>query len=241
MVTALPGLRIGLNCTLEIDSDEAAEGEGFKSRIEDLQEDTVVVAWPTRRGQNVPISAGGMVYLTVPISDSRGQALPTLYLDAEVIARSPGGLESVATITARVLAVGRQQSRAHFRLYISLQPTDCVMWFRSFGTDEAEGYWKPINASVTDLSGGGVGMQSDELVPEGSRVRVRFPYPMGSGEFLLEVRVAKCITTTAGGRTRYKLGTQFDQIDRGQRERLLRCIHRYQVEQRRRENVKVSR
>ncbi|MGI8423177.1 MAG: flagellar brake protein [Chloroflexota bacterium] len=238
MVTALPGIKVGLNCTIELDTDEAAEGDGFKSRIEDMRDDLVVVGWPTRRGQNVPVNVGDMSYLTVPTFDSRGQVAPTMYLDCEVVARSPGGIETLATLTIRVLAVGRQQQRAHFRLNIRLQPLDCVVWYRSFGSSEAEGYWRPFGATVTDLSAGGFGLESDLEVTEGSRVRVRFPYPTGSGEFLIEARVAKCIPNTAGGRIKYKLGTQFDQIDRAQRERLQRCIHRFQIEQRRRERPK---
>jgi c-di-GMP-binding flagellar brake protein YcgR len=187
------------------------------------------------------VGIGGMAYLTVQTFDSRGQAAPTLYLDGEIIARTPGTVESVATLTIRVLAVGRQQQRAHFRLKLDrkLQPLDCAVWYRGFGASEAEGSWKPINATVTDLSGGGVGLESDEEVAAGSRVRLKFPYPMGSGNFLIEARVAKCIPNTAGGRTRYIVGTQFEQIERTQRERLMRCIHRYQIEQRRRERPRT--
>jgi c-di-GMP-binding flagellar brake protein YcgR len=238
VVATLPGLRVGLNCTLELDEDDVAEGEGYKSRVEDFQGDTVAVAWPTKRGQNVNVAIGDLAYITVPTYDSRGQALPTLYLDGEIVGRSPGTAENVAMLTIRVLAVGRQQQRAHFRLYVTFQPIDCVIWHRDFGQAEAEGYWKPISAMVTDLSGGGVGLQSDDEVTEGTRVRLRFPYPMGSGDCLIEARVAKIFTSTQGGRTRYKVGTQFEQMDRTQREKLMRCIHRYQVEQRRRETTR---
>ena len=239
MVATLPGLRVGLNCSIELDTEDAAEGEGFKSRVEDLRDDVIVVGWPTRRGMNVSVSIGDLAYLTVPTFDSRGQVAPTLYLDGEIIGRTPGSVEALATLAVRVLAVGRQQQRAHFRLYVKLQPIDCAIWYRSFGSSEAEGVWRPINATVTDLSGGGVGLESESEVAEGTRIRLRFPYPTGSGNFQIEARVAKCITSNAGGRTRYKLGTQFEQIDRAQRERLQRCIHRYQIEQRRRERPRT--
>ncbi len=240
MVATLPGLRVGLNCTLELDTEEAAEGEELKSRIEDLHDDQVLIAWPTRRGQNVAAQVGDLVFLTVPTFDSRGQALPTLYLDGEVLARSPGSAEGVATLTVRVLAVGRQQQRSHFRLYLTLQPIDCAVWERDFGASESEGYWRPIGATVTDMSGGGFGLQSEDNVSEGSRVRLRVPYPYGSGDFIVDARVAKVFTATAAGRTRYKVGTSFEQMDRVQRERLMRCIHRFQIEQRRRENSRAT-
>jgi c-di-GMP-binding flagellar brake protein YcgR len=239
MVATLPGIKVGLNCVVELDTEEAAEGEGFKSRIEEIRDDTVIISWPTRRGMNVPVSIGDLSYLTVPTFDSRGQAAPTMYLDGEIVLRTPGGLDTLATLQIRVLAVGRQQQRAHFRLYIRLQPLECAMWYRGFGESEAQGAWRPVSATVTDLSGGGVGLEAESEVPEGSRVRLRFPYPMGSGSFLIETRVAKCIPSHAGGRTKYKIGTQFEQIDRGQRERLMRCIHRFQIEQRRRERPRI--
>ncbi|HEU5317868.1 MAG TPA: PilZ domain-containing protein [Chloroflexota bacterium] len=239
MVATLPGIKVGLNCTVELDTDEAVEGEGFKSRIEDIRDDTVVIGWPTRRGMNVSVAVGDMAYLTVPTFDSRGQAAPTMYLDGEIVQRTPGGLQTMATLQIRVLAVGRQQQRAHFRLYIKLQPLECAMWHRGFGASEAEGAWRPVAATVTDLSGGGVGLESETEIPEGSRLRLRFPYPMGSGCFLTETRVAKCIPSTAGSRTKYKIGTQFEQIDKQLRERLQRCIHRFQIEQRRRERPRI--
>jgi c-di-GMP-binding flagellar brake protein YcgR len=240
MVATLPGLRVGLSCTLELDTPDAEGDEALKSRIADLSDDVVVIAWPTRRGQNVAISAGDLAFLTVPTFDARGQQLPTLYLDGEIMARNPGSSEAPASLSVRVLAVGRQQQRTHFRLYVTLQPIDCAVWERAFGASETDGYWRPIGATVTDMSGGGVGLQSDDKVDEGARLRLRFPYPYGAGECIVEARVAKVFASSAGGRARYKVGTQFEQMDRQQRERIMRCIHRFQIEQRRREHARPA-
>lgn len=234
MVATLPGLRVGLNCTVELDAPDG-EGTELKSRIEDLRGDQLIISWPTRRGQNIPISIGSMLFLTVPV-----QSAGTLYLDCELVARSSGAEGGLPLLTVRVVAVGQQQQRQHYRLYLSLQPVDCLVWRREFGESEAEGYWQPVGALITDMSGGGLGMTCDAQVPEGARMRVTFPYPMGSGTMVAELRVAKSLASTVGGRARYKVGTQFESLDRLARERFLRCIHRYQVEQRRRENARVG-
>jgi hypothetical protein len=235
MVATLPGLRVGLNCTLELD-DPAAAGEELKTRIEDMQGDELVVAWPSMRGQNAQVSIGDLVYLTVPTPATGA----ILYLDGEIATRSTGGGGALPTLSVRVLAVGRRENRQHYRLRVSLQPTDCAVWHREFGRTEAEGYWRPIDAIITDISGGGIGLLSEGQVPEGARMRIRMPYPASIGELVADARVAKCIPSAATTSTRYMVGTQFEQLDHVQRERLLRCIHRYQVEQRRRENARVA-
>lgn len=228
MVASLPGLRIGLNCTIELDSPDA-EGEELKSRIEDMQGDEIVVSWPTKRGQNVHVAIGDMIFLSVPTAGA------TLYLDGEVSGRQMSG--GMPLLVIRVLAVGRQQNRQHYRLRLSLQPLDCAVWERDFGRSEAEGQWRPISATVADISGGGIGLISDDQVASGARMRLRMPYPAGTGELIVDLRVAVCKTTSASAR--FMIGTQYESLDRVERERLLRSIHRYQVEQKRRENARM--
>lgn len=235
MVATLPGIRAGLPCTMDVE-DPLVGFESHKSRVEDYQEDRIIVQWPSQHGQNLPLGVGDQVSLSIPTQDSKGRQAATLYLDGDIVNRQVATATTpLAMLVVRVTAVGRQQQRGHFRLYAYMQPIDCVIWFREFGRPDSDGYWKPINATITDLGGGGVGFSCEEEVPEGTSMHVRMPFIMGEGDFVVDLRVMKSIPVTTPTRTRYKLGTRFEGISPILRERILRCVHRFQVEQRRRE------
>jgi c-di-GMP-binding flagellar brake protein YcgR len=207
----------------------------YASRVEDFDAERILVQTPSKKGQNVVLALNEPVAMSVRTADGA-----TLYLDTEVMARIPPSADNpVPLLALRVLSVGRQQQRGHFRLNISMIPIDVALWERSLG--EADGAWKPISAAITDLSGGGVGLSCDHEVAEGSRLRVRFPYPMGEGDFVADARVRKALGFggSAGGR-KFRVGTEFEELDRMRRERLTRCIFRYQIEQRRREKERIS-
>lgn len=235
MVANLPGLRAGVACTLELGDDDLGS-EVFHTRVEDFRQDQLYLTWPSKKGQNVMIALGDPASLTISTQDSRGRQAATLYLDGEVVDRLPATSDNpVPMIVIKVLAVGRQEQRGHYRLFVSLQPIDVAIWDREFGRTDEEGFWRPINAVITDVSGGGIGLTADEEMTEGARLRIRIPYPMGVSEFIADARVVKALAISAGEKTRYKIGSQFEAMSDQRRERLTRAIHRYQVEQRRRE------
>jgi c-di-GMP-binding flagellar brake protein YcgR len=239
MVSSLPGIRVGSNCNVEIEDREFGEVQSYSSRIEDLEEDRLFVDWPTKKGQQVEVANGEHVHVSVPTSGGA-----TLFLDTEIVRRIPSTAGNpIAQLVVRVLAVGRQQQRGHFRLPISIQPTDCAVWERAFGaSDDSDGTWKPVNATIIDISGGGVGLSVSQEVPDGGKLHLRFPYPMGQGEFVGEVRVRLVVPLTGGEHHHYKVGTAFEEgVDRMRRERLTRSIHRVQVEQRRRAQAEQAR
>ena len=234
MVANLPGLRAGLPCDIDIDDAEVGDVVTYPSRVEDFDAQRILVQTPSKKGQNVVVPLDEPVSLSVRTSDGA-----TLYLDTQVVGRVPPSADNpVPMLALRVLSVGRQQQRGHFRLNISLIPVDVAMWEREFGQTGDQGAWRPINATVTDLSGGGVGLAAEHNVPEGALLRVRFPFPMGEGDFVADARVRKVINSGARGKT--KLGTEFENLDRLRRERLTKCIFRYQIEQRRREKERAG-
>ena len=121
-------------------------------------------------------------------------------------------------------------------------PIDCSLWERDLGAAEEDGRWKPIGATIIDLSGGGIGLSTEYEMPNGAKLRLRFPYPMGEGDFVGDVRVKSVIALTGADRTQYKIGTAFeDGVDRTRRERLVRCIHRVQLDQKRRGQTQAGR
>lgn len=240
MVTRLPGLRAGLICSIDID-DPVFGSEAYRSRVEEIEDDRIVVQWPSKKGQLLTLAIGDPLSLAIPTMDALGRVDATLYLDCEVAQRiAPNADNPSPLIGVRVVSVGRQQQRSSFRLALQLSPIDCAVWERDFGQTEAEGTWKPINAQITDISAGGMGLRADQEVLEGSRMRLRFPYPTGVGECATDARVQAAQPLITGETTRYRLGLAFDNMMPAKRERVQRSIHRYQVEQRRRERGRVT-
>ncbi|MBI3969687.1 MAG: PilZ domain-containing protein [Chloroflexi bacterium] len=235
MVTRLPGMRVGLAVNIDV-TEPPNEPETLRSRVEDLRDDQIIIIWPTKRGQLMPFPIGGILSLNIPTLDADGRVSATLYLDCEVIQRFPPTRdEPIATLALRVVAVGRQQQRKNFRLAISMELIDCAFWDRPFGMPENMGRWEPINASIIDIGGGGVGLNADADVPEGTRLRVRFAYPLGVGEFASDALVRG--TNPLGTGRRHRLAVAFTGVAPERRERLTRCIHRFQLEQARRDKA----
>lgn len=229
MVASLPGIRIGASCEIAI---ESADGYGeYKSRIEDFQEDRLTLAMPSHRGTFVIPSIGDPIEVIVPTPGGG-----TLFLESEVTQRQS---QPLPLVIVRVLSVGQRQTRGYFRiLNLTVRPTECALWDISAGRDDS--FWRPVRATIQDMSGGGVGMLADEEMSVGSRVRVRFPLPYGGGECFGIGEVKMCrphCTRGGGGRSvhteRWIVGLQMDEITRRTRERLIKAVHRYQAEERR--------
>jgi c-di-GMP-binding flagellar brake protein YcgR len=222
MVADLPGVRIGANCEIAIESPDGY-GE-YKSRIEDMDGDRLTLAMPSLRGAYVIPSMDDLLQVILPTSGGG-----SLFMEGEVVGRQT---QPYPMIVMRVLGVGQQQSRGFFRVNVVLRPTDCAVWDRTGGTDEA--FWRPVRASVQDMSGGGIGMLADEDIPQGTRMRVRFPLPYGGGECIGTGEVKMCRPHRGSSRSpRWILGLQLDQMARRERERLIKGVHRFQAEERR--------
>lgn len=225
MVANLPGVRIGANCEIAI---ESADGYGeYKSRIEDFQEDRLTLAMPTHRGAFIIPATGDP--LNVILATPAGG---TLFLEGEVVGRQS---QPMPLIVMRVVAVGQRQSRGYFRIMLTVRPNDCALWDISDGADGA--FWRPVRAVIQDMSGGGIGLLADEQVPVGGRMRVRFPLPFGGGEAVGYGDIKMCRPhgrgAAAARSNRWIVGLQMDEITRRTRERLIKAVHRYQAEERR--------
>lgn len=223
MVANLPGIRPGAICEIGIESpDGYAE---FRTRVEDYDEGRLVLGMPSKRGTFIPLMIGDPVQVMVP-----AQAGGTLFLEGQITGRR---LEPLPLISVEILSVGLQQSRGYFRINLVVRPTECSVWDVSVGPNDA--FWRPVRATVQDMSGGGVGLLADEPVQTGSKLRIRFPLPVGGGECNGSGEVKLCRPHRAGdgGPARWIVGVQLDALTRPTRERLIKAVHRHQAEERR--------
>ncbi|MGH2356283.1 MAG: flagellar brake protein [Chloroflexota bacterium] len=94
--------------------------------------------------------------------------------------------------------------------------------------------WKLLRATAVDISGNGIGLVVGEEVPEGARLYVKVPLPAGDGTFETRGRVVITRPVTRGGRQCHRLGVKFEGLPNREQERLVKALHQYQIELRRR-------
>ncbi|HEU5318478.1 MAG TPA: flagellar brake protein [Chloroflexota bacterium] len=278
MVSAgISGLRIGQTCEITI---EAAEGGGqYKSRIEDVEGESIKVAMPTHRGELVVPAMGRVMQIAV-----QGSGGGTIFIQAEVTGRQS---QPFPVLTVRALSASQQQARSYFRADVTVWPTECSVWGESpvdhgagntpghegqpahaaeghagqaahptpaaHGTHAANGagshdghavpahhaFWRPVHASLHDLSGGGAALLVHEHLREGDRVKLRFPLPHGGGEVTTTGEVRRSISRgrDAQGEVRWDVGIAFENVKAELRDRLVKAVNRIQAEDRRRQQA----
>jgi c-di-GMP-binding flagellar brake protein YcgR len=254
---SIPTLRIGQTCDVTI---EAAQGGGqYKSRIEDVEGAVVKVAMPSRQGQLVVPPMGQAVQLTVQATGGG-----TLFVQAEVTGRQN---QPFPTLTLRVLSASQQQARSYFRADVTIWPSECSVWGAAPEHDAHDAhaghdpdpehpshpahpnhaehlagvaslaFWRPLKASLHDLSGGGAALLTGEHLRVGDRVRLRFPLPHGGGEVAVTGEVRRSIGRGPDpqGQPRWDIGVAFDTLKAETRDGVVKAVNRAQAEERRRQ------
>ena len=234
MVERLGAYGIKIGAVVEVGVESPDGYREYKTRIEDMERDRLTLQMPTFRGALVQIAMSEIVQ--VMVTSEQDQA--TMFLNSEVVARHrvPPG---IWMLVVRVLEVGRQQSRGYFRVFFPSKALECSVWDMSRGREEA--YWKPLNATIQDMGGGGVGLVSQDPIAEGARVRVHFVLPYGGGQCRAtgEVKsIRELGSDSRPGEPPLCAGIEFQEIIRSSRERLIKAAHRFQAEEQR---LKVDR
>lgn len=252
MVTIPPTIRIGTPLTLEAQMPEGTKE--FKSRLEDIEDGMLLVGTPSEKGQFVPIAVNEYVTLQLSTASSA-----QVFIEGEIISRRNAPFP---VLCIRPISFESKQQRDFHRVQARIDPQAVWHWkgapaaqpqdaAAAVGTSPAavaanaeaataeDGgeWWQAVDAAIVDLSGGGLGLLADSSVPSGAHLRISFPLPMNEGR--LEVDGNVMISRMRPGRdrrerTRYQLGVRFENLTRPDQERLVRAIHRFQIEQRRR-------
>jgi c-di-GMP-binding flagellar brake protein YcgR len=274
MVSAgISSLRIGQTCEITI---EAAEGGGqYKSRIEDVEGESIKVAMPTHRGELVVPAMGRVMQIAV-----QGSGGGTIFIQAEVTGRQS---QPFPVLTVRALSASQQQARSYFRADVTVWPSEVSVWgeapvdhtaghtaghapahdgqaahtgdgHTTHATHTTHGagashdthpspshhaFWRPVHASLHDLSGGGAALLAHDHLREGDRVKLRFTLPHGGGEVAVTGEVRRSISRGRDqqGEVRWDVGVAFDGVKAELRDRLVKAVNRVQAEERRRQQA----
>lgn len=215
---------LGTTGTIALESEDGFEDH--HTRVEGVDGMVLTLALPTKDNVTLEPVVGEIVSFT--INDPR---LGQRFFDGEALGTTK---VPVPMGSFRVLAVGRDQKRQHFRLSLEMRPASCLIWESS--TEVGRASWRPVAGLIKDLSAGGLGLNCEEQLEQGARLRIRFPLPASVSLFAIDGLVRVSLAPTGG----FFAGLEFDEIAPEQRERIAKHIHMHQLEARRAGRMPVA-
>ena len=231
MVTQIPpSIRVGASCTIEIQTPDGAKE--YKSRIEDIEGHYMLVTLPSEKGAFVEIPSGSYVNLTVGTA-----AGSNLFVEGEVIQRRT---QPFPVLVTRPMSIESNQQRLFHRVQVRIEPQGFWRWLgtgdppagaRPRGGEDPS--WQSVDATIVDLSGGGVGMLSHTELPREAWVHIRFPLPVSKELFDANGRIMIARPRPHGDQVQYFLGMKFEGLDKAAQEQVVRANHQHQIEERR--------
>ncbi len=209
-------LQVGQRVTLE-----ARRGRGvgtvYRSRIEQLQGDLAYVLAPMAERQVVSIP------LNAPLRV--GMRLEGSYygFDTAVVEHIFHPQFLLGVRLPEVME--RRNERAHYRLPGMIQPDAALL------VNDEESVERRLHATIVNISGGGTGLVSPELVRAGELICLHFPLGEARMQVLTQV---VAVDAPSAGRFNHRVHCQFLNMERRTREEIVRFVFRAQREQIRR-------
>ncbi|GEM_PF-2632202 len=205
----------------------SANGEEFErwgqyqSRIQKVQEDSLVVSSPRRRGAMVRFHNGTdvTVYLT----------RFGIRLCFQAAISNPADCTPLVTHLVGMSGFRKYDRREHVRVELVAQPIDF-----SIKGDPGKSA-RSLAPLVTDISIGGIGLSCLQELSEDTRVRLILDLPkvFGRIEAMAEVRAVFAPISDNTGKRRWHMGLRFVDMDESDTERIAAFIL-YQQEKMRR-------
>lgn len=231
MVQIPPSIRVGSSCNIEIQTPDGARD--YKSRVEDIEANHLLVAQPSERGQDVEIASGS--YVTVGIVNAAGAMM---FVEGEVVGRRA---QPYSMLMLRPISIESNQQRLFHRVQVRIEPNGVWTWIgsgepsltakpRSVGEDPN---WQSLQATIVDLSGGGLGMLSHTELQREAWVFIRFPLPVSKEPFEARGKIMIARPRPHADTVQYFLGVKFEGLDKTAQERIVRANHQHQIEERR--------
>jgi c-di-GMP-binding flagellar brake protein YcgR len=170
---------------------------------------------PSFRGTILPIPAGE----NLQVHFSRGEA--HYEYECEILERYPGPIPTIL-ISAPDATVRRVQRRSFFRLGanvpVAIEPLAPLPGTRPPGP--------PCRGVTVNVSGGGILLESPELYPEGSLLRLELDLPDGAPAAAARAEVVRDAGRASPGvRATWFLGVEFLDLPEPARERITRYIY----------------
>lgn len=218
--TRLKQAPIEINELLQVKMMEASDSLTYPSRVNDLVEGCLVIAWPTDRGVRLPIREQQQIWMSFVRQDA---------------AYAFGGIveerEQYPIPQLRVRPSGepeRIQRRQYFRVRT-------VVAVEMIGNRPDMPPGKPESAihlrtHTYDLSGSGIAIRGDAPIPEGTTLEVKLTLPAELPPIKIVAKVvhSEILAGSALDKPTYHTGIYFLSITEPDRSRIIRYVFRVQ-------------
>jgi|SoiMethySBSTD1v2_1073268.scaffolds.fasta_scaffold1610989_1 c-di-GMP-binding flagellar brake protein YcgR len=213
----MKNVAVEVNELLQISFPDQSSSRSFSSRVEDVEQDYINIAWPTDNGLRVPVRIDERLFVSFTREDAaygflakvqRTQTEPVPVLVMEPIA-----------------AVERTQRRENVRVRVRL-PVELIGSVEPADSESSHSsVVLLIKGNTFDFSGGGLGLLHHQLVPLGSVLECRFSLPGNSEPFKIPVKVVRCAQELDAQRNRiFRVGLMFFGISERTRSRIIRYV-----------------
>lgn len=205
-----------INQLVEIYFTRTLRGNHYRSRIEEITKDHLVLAMPFDKGLPIFESPGASIYGKV-ITDSSPYLFVSQFIDKKMaplpvwIVSTPGELTKI-------------QQREFVRIDVKIRAS--IMF-----TDQEEDI-PAAKLFINDISGGGVRLVSSQTYPIGKNILVTFELP---GHEVIET-IGQIVRSEQpqSDRTVYWLGVKYIGIREPQRNKIIKYVFQKQLERHRR-------
>lgn len=188
----------------------------YASRVEDVLDKNVQIAWPTENGIRVALRRGEELSVSFTRDDAaygfRGTVENTIS-------------EPVPLVTVVLKGpVVRTQRRDDVRVRTSI-PVELVGVPTTAEAAGAEPVVLLIKATTLDISGGGFAVCYRDAVPVGMIFEVKFKLPDSSDLFTTSAKVVRCTSGLDAQRNKiHRLGLMFMKMPESSRSRIVRYV-----------------
>jgi len=184
----------------------------YRTRVEDIYDDIIVVAAPLEQGTLVPIRLGTEIYLEYKDTSAKSQGR---YRAPAIVETRQRGL--VSTISLRLLGEWQKiQDRQFVRVDVFIEATYALVL-----DDEVQGIRTCV---VRNLSGGGMRMDAQEELCEGDFVWICLPLEQETIQTYGE------IVRKREGETGFGYGVSFINLPESERKSIIRYVYQRQLE-----------
>jgi c-di-GMP-binding flagellar brake protein YcgR len=207
-----------INEILQVQMMDGEDTSNYHSRINDISESRLIIAWPTRNGIRLLVRRDQMLEFSF-LRDGTPYAFNGLVDETD-----PGPLPQITIIVSS--PVTRVQRRQNFRAKC-LVPVEITGEFKNDPADDRP-VMHIIPATTYDLSASGFSVLHEKKIPEDVVLESALSLP-DSGP-LIKV---PCKVIYSEGRAenaaQYRIGMQFLQLTETERARIVRFVYRTQL------------
>ena len=211
---------VSINDSLQVTVADDPNPSNYYSRVNNVEEGKLIIAWPTQRGIRLPVRRDQKLNFTF-----LNNGIPFVF-SGIVDETSSGSLPEII-----ILPIGpilKTQRRHNFRMKC-LVPVE-ITW-TDYSPDSNKGTENigNITTSTYDLSAGGIGIRWQKAIPEGTPIEIKLDMPDDGPQMKIPCRVAYT-EKLPDNPSMSHIGIQFLAISEREQARIVRYLNRLQIQ-----------